>query len=310
MINVRNLTKRYGAVVAVDNLSMTVRPGLVTGFLGSNGAGKSTTMRMMLGLTRPTVGTVTFDGQPYRQLTRPTRTVGALLDAAAVQPFRTATEHLRWVALAGRTDPAEIGANLEVVGLAAATNRRVGEFSLGMRQRLGLAAALLGDPQVLILDEPTNGLDPDGIAWLRSLLRSFAEQGRTVFLSSHLMGEMELTADRVVIIDEGHFVADLTIPELIARTAPGRVHVVSSDDEQLSVVLGESGAGVEHRAAALTVSGTDARAIGEAAFAHHIVLYELQPERATLEEAFMALTHPQHRTPEHASVGAGAGEHR
>ncbi|MET0693047.1 MAG: ABC transporter ATP-binding protein [Propionibacteriaceae bacterium] len=291
MIDVAGLTKRYGPTWAVDDLTFTVRPGIVTGFLGPNGAGKSTTLRMVLGLDRPTAGTATIDGTPFARLPAPVRTVGALLDAQAVQPYRTARQHLDWIARAARIDAGEIPRKLELVGLAQAVDRRIGDFSLGMRQRLGLAAALLGDPTVLILDEPTNGLDPDGIAWLRRLLRSLADEGRTVFLSSHLMGEMEHTADRVVVINEGRFVADMTIPELTARTAGDTVVVSSPEKELLITALRERGATVDPDETPLRVTGLDAREVGDLAFRHQIPLHELRQERTTLEEAFMQLTH-------------------
>ncbi len=262
----------------------------MTGFLGPNGAGKSTTLRMLLGLARPTAGTALIDGQPYAQLRQPSRMVGALLDAAAVQPYRSATEHLRWIARAARIDQVQVGPTLELVGLAAAAGRRIGDFSLGMRQRLGLAAALLGDPEVLILDEPSNGLDPDGIAWLRRLLRSLAAEGRTVLVSSHLMAEMEQTADRVVILDAGRFLADLTISELTARTAGDRVCVSTPASGALRRLLVDRGATVQADGEMLTVTGATASSVGDLASAHGIVLHELRPERVTLEEAFLQLT--------------------
>jgi ABC-2 type transport system ATP-binding protein len=291
MIAINRLTKRYGATRAVEDLSFTVRPGVVTGFLGANGAGKSTTLRMLVGLVAPTGGQATINGQLYRELADPARTVGALLDARATQPFRTATAHLRWIARTGRLDPARIGPTLAVVGLEHAAHRRIGDFSLGMRQRLGLAVALLGDPQVLVLDEPTNGLDPEGVAWLRTLLRSLAEQGRTVFLSSHLMGEMEHTADQVVIIDAGRFVADVSIAELTARTAGDRVTVVTPDPRRLTEFLEDGGALVDQRAGGLSVRRRSAAEIGDLALRHGIALHELHPERRTLEEAFLQITH-------------------
>ncbi len=216
MIEVRDLAKRYGSTVAVDGISFTVRPGTVTGFLGRNGAGKSTTMRMILGLTRPTRGTALVGGRPYRELTDPLRRVGALLEARAAHPDRTAYHHLLWLARSNRIPKARVHEVLGMTGLEHVAGHRAGGFSLGMAQRLGLAAALLGDPEVLVLDEPMNGLDPDGIRWLRGLLRDHAAHGRTVFVSSHLMGEVAQTADRVIVIEGGRLLADTTVAELTA----------------------------------------------------------------------------------------------
>jgi len=218
MIEVRDVTKRYGPAAAVDGLSFTVRPGLVTGFLGANGAGKSTTMRMILGLDRPTRGEALIGGRPYREFADPLRRVGALLEARAAHPARTAHHHLLWLAESNRIPRARVHEVLGLTGLEDAAGRRVGGFSLGMAQRLGLAAALLGDPQVLLLDEPMNGLDPEGIRWLRTFLRELAAQGRTVFVSSHLMGEMARTADRLIVIGGGRLLADTTVAELTAAT--------------------------------------------------------------------------------------------
>jgi ABC-2 type transport system ATP-binding protein len=290
MIEARELTKTYGSRTVVDRLTFAVRPGVVTGFLGPNGAGKSTTMRMILGLTAATGGQALVNGVAYRRLTEPLCEVGALLDAHAVQGFRTGGQHLDWIARAIGVAPGNVTGMLERVGLAAAGDRKIGEYSLGMRQRLGLAAALLGDPGVLILDEPTNGLDPQGIKWLRTLLRGLADDGRTVFLSSHLMGEMELTAERVIIINQGRFVADMTVPELTARTIGDHVFVASGDDRALEALLAERGVDVEPSARGLTVSKLDGPAIGALAFENGIVVHELRPERTTLEEAFMTLT--------------------
>jgi ABC-2 type transport system ATP-binding protein len=214
MIQVRSLTKRFGSTLAVDDLSFTVRPGCVTGFLGPNGAGKTTTLRLLLGLDTPTAGEALIDGRPYRTIARPMRDVGALLDATAVEGGRTAVEHLRWLARSHRIGDARVAALLEQTGLSDVARRRIGTFSLGMKQRLGIAGALLGDPAVLIFDEPVNGLDPDGVRWIRVLLRSLAAEGRTVFLSSHLMGEMAITADRLVIIGGGRLIADTTVGDL------------------------------------------------------------------------------------------------
>jgi ABC-2 type transport system ATP-binding protein len=247
-------------------------------------------MRMILGLTVPTAGTALVDGRPYKRLACPSREVGALLDAHAIQGFRTGSQHLQWIARAAGIGNQRVADQLEFVGLGDAVDRRIGEYSLGMRQRLGLAVALLGDPRIVILDEPTNGLDPEGIKWLRLLLRSLAAEGRTVFLSSHLMGEMEQTADRVIIIDQGHFVADMTIPELTARTVGDRVFVSCSDAPALARLLIQRGITVETRDSGVTATKIDAPAIGQLAYDNGIVVYELRPERTTLEEAFMTIT--------------------
>jgi ABC-2 type transport system ATP-binding protein len=215
VINVQGLTKRYGRTVAVDGLNFDVRPGQVTGFLGPNGAGKSTTMRMMLGLDRPSSGTVLFDGVPYQRLREPLRHVGSLLEAKAVHGGRTAYQHLRWLARSNRIAAARVSAVLELVGLGDVARRRIHGFSLGMNQRLGLATALLGDPPVLLLDEPVNGLDPEGTVWIRTLLKSFAAEGRTVFVSSHLMAEMAVTADHLVVIAAGRLLADASVDEVV-----------------------------------------------------------------------------------------------
>jgi ABC-2 type transport system ATP-binding protein len=215
VIEINQLTKRYRTTLAVDQLSFTVKPGTVTGFLGPNGAGKTTTIRLLLGLAAPTAGQTLIGGRAYASIRRPLCEVGALLDANAVHPGRSAINHLRWLARTNGIGPARIGSTLEQVGLAGAARKRVGGFSLGMRQRLGIAAALLGDPGILILDEPVNGLDPQGVRWIRELLRALAAEGRTVLLSSHLMSEMELTADRLIIIGQGRLIADTTVGEFI-----------------------------------------------------------------------------------------------
>ena len=219
MIEVRELTKRYGGTAAVDGLSFQVRPGCVTGFLGPNGAGKSTTMRLVLGLAAPTSGQALVGGRRYAELREPLRQVGALLDANAVLRGRSALDHLRWLAASNRIEPARVAEMLERVGLAGVARKRVGGFSLGMRQRLGIAAALLGDPAVLMFDEPVNGLDPEGVRWIRELMRSLAAEGRTILVSSHLMSEMELTAERLIIIGRGRLIADTTVEALVARSA-------------------------------------------------------------------------------------------
>lgn len=290
MIEVSQLTKRYGDVLAVDDLSFAVEPGTVTGFLGPNGAGKSTTMRMILGLDRPTSGDATLGGRRYRDLKAPSSVVGACLNPRAMQDGRTAAAHLRWVAAAAGADGAGIRPLLEKVGIARAADRRIGALSLGMRQRLGIAAALINDPQVLILDEPLNGLDPEGIVWVRTLLRELAERGRTVFVSSHLMNEMQETADHVVVIAGGKLRANLGIDELTARAA-GMVRVAAERPETLADALRRAGAEVQAAGGTvLTVRGLDAAVIGQIAFQQGISLSELTPERAGLEAAFMELT--------------------
>ena len=296
MIEVRNLSKRYGATVAVDGVSFDVRPGVVTGFLGPNGSGKSTTMRMILGLDRPTAGTATVHGRPYRELRAPLREVGALLDARAVHGSRTARRHLTWLAQAGGVPVTRVDEVLDVVGLTAAAGRKVRGFSLGMSQRLGLAAALLGDPPTLLLDEPVNGLDPDGIRQVRRLLLRLAGEGRTVLVSSHQMAEMEETAQHVLVIGNGRLIADTTLAELTRQHGGGAVRVVSPEADRLAVVLGAVGAQVGPAlGGGLEVEGLTAAEIGDAAAAAGIALHELTPRRGSLEEAFLDL------------VGAGAG---
>ncbi len=290
LIEVRVLTKRYGGTPAVDRLSFTVRPGAVTGFLGPNGAGKSTTMRLLLGLDSATGGAATVDGRRYADLRRPLRRVGALLDANAVQGGRSALNHLRWLARSNRIEPARVTRVLEQVGLAGVARRRVAAFSLGMRQRLGIAAALLGEPDTLVLDEPVNGLDPDGVRWIRELLRSFAAEGGTVLLSSHLMSEMELTADRLLIIGRGRLIADTSVRELADRFAAG-VLIRSARPEQLTGVLRKAGGEVTAAAdGALTVRGLGRQRIGDLSAACGIALYESTPLSASLEDAYLSLT--------------------
>jgi len=292
MIEVNGVTKRYGKTLAVDRLSFRVEPGVVTGFVGPNGAGKSTTMRMVLGLDRPTAGTATVAGRPYHQLERPLRHVGAMLDATAVHPRRSAYDHLLALARSNGIGRARVGEVLERVGLTSVAGRRVRAFSLGMRQRLGIAAALLGDPPVLMFDEPINGLDPEGIAWIRSLMRSLAAEGRTVFLSSHLMSEMEDTADRLVVIGRGRLVAETSVAAFVASGSRAEVRVVAPQAGALADALIRSGADVVRTdAQALVVSGMPAARIGDLAAEYGLALHELTPQRARLEAAFMQLTH-------------------
>jgi ABC-2 type transport system ATP-binding protein len=289
-ISVQGLTKRFGDVVAVDRLSFEVGPGTVTGFLGPNGAGKTTTLRMLLGLVAPTSGTATIDGRPYRELADPLRRVGAVLEAGGFHPGRSARDHLRVLAKAAGLPAGRVGEVLEQVGLAAAGRRRVGGFSLGMRQRLGLAAALLGDPEVLVLDEPANGLDPEGVHWLRGLVRGLADQGRTVLVSSHLLAEVAQTIDRVVIIDRGRLVAQSTLADLTAG-ADRTVRVRTPQPEALRDLLVARGATVTLDGPdRLVAGGVTAEQVGQAAVAGGVVLHEMRFERSNLEDVFLELT--------------------
>lgn len=290
MIEVNDVTKRYGDTLAVDHLSFTVKPGIVTGFLGPNGPGKTTTMRMILGLDSPSSGTVTVDGRAYRAIAAPMHQVGALLDAKAANGGHTARQHLRWIARAGGISAARVEEVLELVGLSEVAGRRVGGFSLGMYQRLGIAAALLGDPQTLIFDEPVNGLDPEGIHWIRSFLQGLASEGRTILLSSHLMSEMEATADHVIVIGRGRLIADTSIAAFTQRSSSSHVRVVSPRSGDLVPLLERVGATVDAEDGALIVTGIEASAIGNVAAVHGLELHELSPRRASLEAAFMELT--------------------
>ncbi len=290
MIEARGLTKRYGATVAVDGLSFDVQPGRVTGFLGPNGAGKTTTMRLVLGLDHPSAGSVTVAGKSYPDYRFPLYEVGALLDAKAVHGGRRACEHLWCLAQSNRIPRERVDEVLELVGLADVARRRVSTFSLGMSQRLGIAAALLGDPEVLMFDEPVNGLDPEGIVWIRNLFRSLADEGRTVFVSSHLMTEMALTADHLIVIGRGKLIADESIADLLSRGS-GRVRVGSPEVARLGALVAEQGGRVDVEAdGAIVVRELAAPAIGEIAARHGIVLHELTPEQASLEETFFELT--------------------
>jgi ABC-2 type transport system ATP-binding protein len=291
MITATGLTKRYGSTAAVDNLSFEVRPGIVTGFLGPNGAGKTTTMRIVLGLDAATAGRVTVNGQLYRDKKAPMQEVGSLIDPSAVHGGRSAYNHLLWQAQAGSLHRRRVDEVLDMVGLADVAGKKVGGFSLGMRQRLGIASALLGDPPVLLFDEPVNGLDPEGIQWIRGLMRRFAREGRTVFISSHLMSEMEKTADHVLVIGRGRLVADLSMDDMTRRSTRSHVRVVSPQANELVPHLEAAGAlvmnGVESE---LTVSGLDTAAIGAIAYKLGIPLNELSTQRASLETAYMELT--------------------
>jgi ABC-2 type transport system ATP-binding protein len=291
LIEARNLTKRYGSTLAVDDLSFDVRPGHVTGFLGPNGAGKTTTMRMILGLDRPERGLVTLGGRAYHDLDIPLQEVGALLDAKAVHPGRTAYNHLLSLARSNGIPRRRVDEVLAIVGLETVAKRRAGGFSLGMGQRLGIAAALLGDPAVLMFDEPVNGLDPEGIAWVRQLMRMLASQGRTVFVSSHLMSEMALTADHVVVIGRGRLIRDESISDFVDSSSKASVLVKSPDALRLRPLLEAAGARVlDTPLGDLEVIDFDAARVGELAAANSVVLHELTPHRASLEEAFMELT--------------------
>ncbi len=314
-IEVRGLTKRFGRKVAVDDLTFTVEPGRVTGFLGPNGAGKSTTMRLILGLDHPHAGTATIGGRRYRDLPDPLRTVGALLEAKSVHPGRSARNHLRFLAQTQGLPARRVEEMLDLVGLREVADKRAGSFSLGMSQRLGIAAALLGDPRVLLLDEPVNGLDPEGVLWVRNLMKHLAAQGRTIFVSSHLMNEMAVTADHLIVIGRGRLIADASTAEVIARSTGKTVRVRTPDPARLTELIAAAGgtaraaaaepggaptrdgaapggpaAGPADGATLLTVTGLEAARIGELAASASVVLHELTPQLASLEEAFMELT--------------------
>ncbi|MEU1736597.1 ATP-binding cassette domain-containing protein [Streptosporangium sp. NPDC020145] len=280
------LTKEYGGTTAVAGLSFDVRPGLVTGFLGPNGAGKSTTMRMTLGLDRPTSGTVTVGGVPYGELRHPLRKVGALLDAKAVHGGRSARDHLLAIARSNAIPASRVGEVLETVGLGGVAGRRIGGFSLGMSQRLGIAAALLGDPEILLFDEPVNGLDPDGILWIRTLMRDLAAEGRTAFVSSHLMSEMAQTADRLVVIGRGRLIADAGMEEFIGRSSQGYVRVRSPYLAEVAGLL----PGAETHGDHLRVTGRSPLEVGTVVAARGLAVEELTLVRPTLEAAYMELT--------------------
>jgi len=313
MIEVRDLTKRFGEKLAVDHLSFSVQPGRVTGFLGPNGAGKSTTMRLILGLDRPASGTATINGVPYAQIPTPLRTVGALLEAKSVHTGRTARNHLLFLAQTQGLPSSRADEVLRLVGLSDVAGKRAGAFSLGMGQRLGVAAAMLGDPQVLLLDEPVNGLDPEGVLWIRNLMKALAGEGRTILVSSHLMNEMAVTADHLIVIGRGRLLADAATEEVIARSSGQTVRVRTPDPDRLTALIaadggkavpsatgngnGNGNAAAEaaagqpsDRAPVLTVTGVAAARIGELAAQSGVVLHELTPQLASLEEAFLELT--------------------
>jgi ABC-2 type transport system ATP-binding protein len=291
MIEAKHLTKRYGKTLAVNEVSFTVKPGQVTGFLGPNGAGKSTTMRMILGLDRPTSGDVMVDGKPYRQLADPLRSVGALLDARSIVGGRSAANHLIWLADSNGIARRRVSEVLDIVGLSDVAGKRIGTFSLGMNQRLGIAAALLGDPKTVMFDEPINGLDPEGILWIRNLMKSLASEGRTVFLSSHLMSEMAQTADHLIVIGRGRIIADAGTDEFINRHTAPSVRVRAVEQTDLAETLTQRGALIECGPdGAMVVTGMDSAAIGGAASAYDITLIELAPLGSSLEDAYFDLT--------------------
>ncbi|WP_328300841.1 ATP-binding cassette domain-containing protein [Streptomyces sp. NBC_00435] len=292
MIELEGLTKRFGAKTAVDNLSFQVKPGVVTGFLGPNGAGKSTTMRMMLDLDNPTSGTVRIDGAHYRDLPEPLKYIGALLDAKAMNGGRSAYNNLLCLAQSNRIPRSRVSEVLDLVGLTAVAKKKSKGFSLGMGQRLGIASALLGDPEILMFDEPVNGLDPEGILWIRNLMKGLAAEGRTIFVSSHLMSEMALTAEHLIVIGQGKLLADLSMADFIQQNSRSYVRVRSPQQERLKDVL--HGAGIDAisvpATGTLEIDGVEAERLGELAAQHQIVLHELSPQRASLEEAFMRMT--------------------
>ena len=291
MITAAGLTKRFGAKTAVDDLHFTVHPGRVTGFLGPNGAGKSTTMRMIVGLDRPTGGSVTVNGRRFAEHRAPLHEVGALLDAKAVHTGRTAENHLLAMAATHGIGRRRVREVIELTGLESVARKRVGGFSLGMGQRLGIAAALLGDPATLLLDEPVNGLDPEGVLWVRRLVRHLAGEGRTVFLSSHLMSEMAMTADHLIVVGKGRIITDAPVTEVIANGTSPRVQVRSPQASRLADLLAGPGVTVvRSEAGLLEVTGVEASGNGDLAAAHALAIHELTPKNASLEEAYMALT--------------------
>lgn len=290
MIELAGLTKAFGRTRAVDDLTCSIEPGVVTGFLGPNGAGKTTTMRLILGLDHPSAGTATINGRPYRKLADPLRSVGALLDARQAHPNRSARSHLRWIAASNRIPAKRVDEVLEMVGLSAVAGKRAGALSLGMCQRLGIAGALLGDPPVLLFDEPVNGLDPEGIRWVRTLMRSLAAEGRTVFVSSHLLAEMANTAERLVVIGRGKLIASTTVSEFVSQSGADTVRVRSPQLDSLRRALNDAGVPAEPVGPALLVRGVAIEVVGDLAARHGIPLHELTSQQASLEEAYMKLT--------------------
>ena len=291
MIEVRGLSKKYGDKVAVNDLTFTVRPGIVTGFLGPNGAGKSTTMRMIAGLDAPTAGTITVNGQNYRNSVAPLAELGILLEARAVHTSRSAFNHLLALAQTNGVPRQRVDEVIELVGLREVARKRVGGFSLGMGQRLGVASALLGNPRTVVLDEPVNGLDPEGILWVRNLLKALAAEGRTVFVSSHLMSEMALTAERLIVVGRGALMADTTVAEFIAQASGTVVQVRSPEAPRLrELLLGPDVSVTSSGPGVLEIHGLSAEQIGDVAYDNHLRLHELATQQASLEEAFMAMT--------------------
>ncbi|XIE79451.1 ABC transporter ATP-binding protein [Streptomyces sp. SBR177] len=308
MIRAERLTKRYGKRTVVQDLSFTVHPGSVTGFLGPNGAGKSTTLRMLLGLDAPTRGRATVAGRPYTDHPAPLTQVGALLEARSLHPGRSARHHLTALALTHGIPRSRVDEVLDLAGLTEVADRRVKGFSLGMGQRLGIAAALLGDPAAVVLDEPVNGLDPEGVLWIRNLLKSLAAEGRTVLVSSHLMSEMALTADHLIVIGKGRLLADTTVADLVREAGGTTVKVVTPEADRLRALLPATAhvTTEEPEPHTLHVTGVDAAAIGRTAAAHGIPLHELTPRTASLEQAFMDLTHDsvEYQTPDQPQTQA------
>jgi ABC-2 type transport system ATP-binding protein len=292
MIEIDHVTKRYGEKVAVEDLTFSVKPGVVTGFLGPNGAGKSTTMRVIVGLDRPNAGSASINGKPYRDLPAPLHEVGTLLEARAIHTGRSAYNHLLAMAQTHGIGRQRVQEVIDLVGLTDVARKRAGGFSLGMGQRLGVASALLGDPEVLILDEPANGLDPEGILWIRNLLKGLASEGRTVLVSSHLMAEMAQTAEHLVIIGRGRLIADTTVADIVAEASHGAAVVVRTPQatELRDALAGDNVAVTSSEPEVLEVHGLTSAEVGETALRHNIVLHELTPQRATLEQAFMRLT--------------------
>ena len=291
MIEAEGLTKRYGDTLAVDDLSFSVEPGRITGFLGPNGAGKTTTMRLILGLDRPTAGRVTINGKPFDEIAQPMRQVGALLDAKAMHGGRSAYNHLLCLAQSNNLPRRRVNEVLGLVGLTSVERKRAKGFSLGMGQRLGIAAALLGDPQILMFDEPVNGLDPEGILWIRNLMKALAAEGRTIFVSSHLMSEMENTADHLLVIGRGKLIADCTVDEFIAANSQQTVRVRTPQPDLLAKLVAAAGATVrEDGDGSMVVSGLDPATVGDLAYDNAVRLHELAPVHASLEQAFMELT--------------------
>jgi len=305
MIEAHHLSKRYGSRLAVDDLSFTVAPGKVTGFLGPNGAGKSTTIRLLLGLDRPDRGHARIGGRPYRDLRFPLRAAGALLEAQAVHPGRSARNHLRCLAQTHGLSPRRVDEVIALTGLGGVAGRRAGGFSLGMRQRLGIAAALLGRPPALLLDEPVNGLDPEGVLWIRNLMKQFAAEGRTVLVSSHLMNEMAVTADHLIVIGRGRLLADCPAAQFTGRNSGQRVLVRTPDAARLAGVITEQGAQAEPgEDGTLSITGMPAPRIAELAAQAGVAVYELTPQRASLEQAFMELTEDSLEYGQHGPAAA------